>query len=161
MTFSGKVLLYSLYPKVNPPLADRFNTLWLTYLEICVNAQVALKGYSDIKVNAAVASATPHQLIQMLYDGLLERIAQMKGAVEQKNIELKNTKVNQAISILFGLREALDKDSAKDISNGLDNIYDYVQRRLWQAHMKNDPAILDECAKLIEEISSAWREINA
>jgi len=124
-----------------------------------VNAQIALKGYSDIKVNAAVASATPHQLIQMLYDGLLERIAQMKGAMEQKNIELKNTKVNQAISILFGLRESLDNDNAADISGGLDNVYDYVQRRLWQAHMKNDISILDECSSLIEEINTAWKAI--
>jgi len=124
-----------------------------------VNAQIALKGYSDIKVNAAVASATPHQLIQMLYDGLLERIAQMKGAMEQKNIELKNTKVNQAISILFGLRESLDNDNATDISGGLDNVYDYVQRRLWQAHMKNDISILDECSSLIEEINTAWKAI--
>lgn len=125
-----------------------------------MNAQVALKGYSDIKVNAAVASATPHQLIQMLFDGLLERIAQMKGAMEQKNIELKNTKVNQAISILFGLREALDQDSGVELSGRLDGIYDYVQRRLWQAHMKNDAVILDECTKLVREISDAWKQIT-
>ena len=125
-----------------------------------MNAQVALKGYSDIKVNAAVASATPHQLIQMLFDGLLERIAQMRGAMDQKNIELKNAKVNQAISILFGLRESLDQESNPELASRLDGIYDYVQRRLWQAHMKNDASILDECSKLIEEISSAWQEIS-
>ncbi len=125
-----------------------------------VNAQVALKGYSDIKVNAAVASATPHQLIQMLYDGLLERIAQMKGAIEQKNIELKNNKVNQAISILFGLREALDQENEEEISGRLDGLYDYVQRRLWESHMKNNPELLDECTSLIKEISDAWKAIE-
>ncbi|MGH1440863.1 MAG: flagellar export chaperone FliS [Cellvibrionaceae bacterium] len=125
-----------------------------------MNAQVALKGYSDIKVNAAVASATPHQLIQMLYDGLLERIAQMKGAIEQKNIELKNNKVNQAISILFGLREALDQENEEEISGRLDGLYDYVQRRLWESHMKNNPELLDECTSLIKEISDAWKAIE-
>lgn len=124
-----------------------------------MNAQVALKGYSDVKVNASVEGATPHQLIQMLFDGLLERIAQVKGAMEQKNIELKNAKVNQAISILFGLRESLDQENPTDLSQRLDGIYDYVQRRLWQAHMKNDQDILDECSKLITEISSGWKEI--
>lgn len=129
-------------------------------MEVVVNAQVALKGYSHVKVNAAVASATPHELIQMLYDGLLERIAQMKGAIDQKNIELKNTKVNQAISILFGLREALNNDNGGDLSGRLDNLYDYVQRQLWQSHMKNDSTILDECATLITEISTAWQQIK-
>lgn len=124
-----------------------------------MNARVALKGYNDIKVNAAVASATPHQLIQMLYDGLLERLAQMKGAIEQKNIELKSNKVNQAISIISGLRESLDQEAGAEISARLDGLYDYVQRRLWQAHHKNDLAIVDECITLINEISSAWQEM--
>ena len=125
-----------------------------------MNARVALKGYSDIKVNAAVASATPHQLIQMLYDGLLERMAQMKGAIEQNNIELKNNKVNQAISIVSGLRESLDQENESEISGGLDGIYDYVQRRLWQAHHKSDVAIVNECITLINELSGAWQEIT-
>lgn len=124
-----------------------------------MNAQVALRNYGDIKVNAAVASASPHQLIAMLYDGLLERLAQMKGAIEQKNIELKNARVNQAISILFGLRESLDREQSGDIATGLDELYDYVQRQLWQAHIKNDTSIVDECVDLISQISSAWQEI--
>lgn len=127
--------------------------------EVVVNAQVALRNYGDIKVNAAVASASPHQLIAMLYDGLLERLAQMKGAIEQKNIELKNARVNQAISILFGLRESLDREQSGDIATGLDELYDYVQRQLWQAHIKNDTSIVDECVDLISQISSAWQEI--
>ena len=55
-----------------------------------MNAQVALRGYNNVKVDAGVAGASPHGLIQMLYDGLLERMAQLKGAIEQKNIELKD-----------------------------------------------------------------------
>ncbi|MGH1487429.1 MAG: flagellar export chaperone FliS [Cellvibrionaceae bacterium] len=124
-----------------------------------MNAQIALKQYGEVKVKAAVANASPHDLIKMLYDGLLERISQMKGAIQQNNIELKNKKVNQAISIVSGLRESLDLDSGIELSYRLDNIYDYVQRQLWQAHTKNDTVILDECVKLIVEISTAWTEI--
>ena len=125
-----------------------------------MNAQTALKQYGHVKVNAAVASASPHQLIQMLLDGLLERIAQIKGAVDQKNIELKTTKVNQAIDILFGLRDSLNHEQGGELSGNLDALYDYVQRRLWQAHIKNDIAILDECTKLVNNISESWREME-
>ncbi len=124
-----------------------------------MNAQVALKGYADVKVNAAVAGASPHQLIQMLYDGLLERIAQMKGAIEQKNIELKSAKVNQAVGILLGLRDSLNTDENSELATRLDELYDYVQRQLWQAHLKNDVGILDECSSLIGELSSGWKEM--
>jgi flagellar protein FliS len=126
-----------------------------------VNAQVALRQYGEVKVKAAVASASSHDLIKMLYDGLLERIAQMKGAIEQKNIELKNKKVNQAIAIISGLRESLDHDSGIELSGRLDDIYDYVQRRLWQAHVNDDADTLDECTALVKEISGAWTEIGS
>ena len=126
-----------------------------------MNAQVALKGYNDIKINAGVAGASPHRLIEMLYEGLLERIAQLKGAIEQKNIELKHLKVNQSISIVLGLREALNVDAAEDLVGGLDSLYDYIQRQLWSAHVNNAPALLDECTELVVEVSSAWREISS
>lgn len=125
-----------------------------------MNANVALKQYGDVKIKAAVNNASPHELIQMLFDGLLERIAQAKGAIEQKNIEQKGHKINQAISILFGLRESLNSDSDGELPERLDGLYDYVQRRLWEAHMKNDISILDECSQLVNEISSAWRSIS-
>jgi len=125
-----------------------------------VNAQVALKQYGQVRVNAAVAGASSHDLIKMLYDGLLERIAQMKGAMEQKNIELKNKRANQAVAIVSGLRESLNHDSGVELSTRLDDIYDYVQRRLWQAHTQNDPSMLDECTSLVSEISGAWKEIG-
>ena len=76
-----------------------------------MNAQVALRQYGEVKVKAAVASASSHDLINMLYDALLERMAQMKGAIERKNTEIKNKKDNQAIAIISGSREALDHDS--------------------------------------------------
>lgn len=126
-----------------------------------MNAQAALRQYGEVKVKAAVASASSHDLIKMLYDGLLERIAQMKGAIEQKNIELKNKKANQAIAIISGLRESLDHDSGIELSYRLDDIYDYVQRRLWQAHVNDDADTLDECTALVKEISGAWTEIGS
>lgn len=125
-----------------------------------MNAQVALKGYSDVKVKAGVAGATPHGLIQMLFDGLLERIAQMKGAIEQNDIEAKHLKLNQATSIVLGLRESLNLEEGDQLAIRLDDLYDYIQRQLWSAHVNNQPERLDECSELLVEISSAWREIS-
>ena len=128
---------------------------------IIVNAQVALRGYNNVKVDAGVAGASAHGLIQMLYDGLLERMAQLKGAIEQKNIELKHLKVNQATSIVLGLREALDSNQGDELAARLDSLYDYIQRQLWKAHVNDSPEVVDECVTLVVEISSAWREISS
>lgn len=125
-----------------------------------MNAQVALRGYRNIQVDAGVAGASPHRLIEMLYEGLLERIAQLKGAIEQNNIELKHLKVNQATSIVLGLRESLSDDD-NEISQNLAGLYDYIQRQLWSANVNNSTVLLDECTSLVVEVSSAWREISA
>ena len=125
-----------------------------------MNAQAALKGYASVQVDASVQAASSHRLIQMLYDGLLERIAQAKGAMQQKNIELKGQKINDAGTILLGLRDSLDVANGGEIAENLSNLYDYVQRSLVKAHMKNDEALLDECASLIGGVADAWRQIG-
>lgn len=125
-----------------------------------MNSSVALKNYGHVKINAAIAGASPHALVQMLYEGLLERIAQMKGAVAQKDIELKGKRVNQAIAIVSGLRESLNPDDqGGSLAVRLDGLYDYIQRALWRAHLENDLDKLDECTQLILEISTAWKQI--
>jgi len=129
-------------------------------LEKVVNANAAIKNYANVKVNAAIESASSHQLITMLLDGLLERISQIKGAIDQKNIELKGKKVNQAVSILFGLRDSLNKEVGGELPERLDNLYEYMQRRIREAHIKNDTTILDECYQLTVEISSGWKAIE-
>ena len=125
-----------------------------------MNASAALKGYSNVQVNAGVESASSHRLIQMLFDGLLERIAQAKGAIQRNDIETRGTRINSAISIVLGLQDSLDTDSGAEVSYDLDNLYAYIQQTLMRAHQNADESLLDECAKLIINISSAWREIG-
>jgi len=125
-----------------------------------VNYQVAAASYSQVKHHSAVEDASPHKLIEMLFDGALERISQAKGAMEHGNVELKGHKINSAINIVNGLRENLNHDSGTDISGNLDGIYEYVTRVLAQAHVKNDQKLLDEAATLISDIASAWKQIS-
>jgi flagellar protein FliS len=42
----------------------------------------------------------------------------------------------------------------------LSAFYDYVTQRLLFANLRNDPALLDEADRLLDNISSAWREID-
>ncbi len=125
-----------------------------------MNANAAIQGYSRVKVDASVQGANPHYLIQMLFEGLLERIAQAKGAMQQGNIELKGKKINDAVKILMGLKDSLDVEQGGDLALNLEALYDYVQRTLLKAHLNNEETLLDECSGLIADISAAWRQIG-
>lgn len=125
-----------------------------------MNYGAALKNYNDVKVNASASAASPHQLIQMLYDGLIERIAQAKGGIEQKDFEAKGRRISQAISIVLGLKSNLDLDKGGDLATRLNDLYDYIRETLWSAHVKNDASKLDECIDLVTEMSITWKKIG-
>lgn len=116
----------------------------------------AMNQYKQVGTQVGADSADPHQLIVMLFDGALERIAIAKGAIERNDIEEKGQKIGRVIAIVDGLRASLDKERGGDIAENLDNLYDYMQRRLFEANLNNDVTILSEVADLIKEIKSAW-----
>ena len=124
-----------------------------------MNVSSALKSYSQVNVNAGVQDASSHRLISMLFDGLFTRIAQAKGAMQQRDHETKGQRISEAMNILMGLRDSLDLDRGGEIAMNLEALYDYVQRTLMQAHIKNDQKMLDECRDLLRNVSSAWNEI--
>lgn len=129
-------------------------------VEIPVNTQTALKSYAKVQYRANVEVASPHRLIDMLYEGAIERIAQAKGAMQFGNIEMKGQKINSAVSIVGGLRESLNTDDGGDLAYNLDNLYIYIQSILAKAHAKNDMTLLDEAATLLGDLRSAWKQIG-
>lgn len=120
--------------------------------------------YARLGVETAALSASPHQLIAMLFEGAAGAIAMARLHVEQGNIAGKGAAISKAIAIVdSGLKASLDPAAggapgAQLVSN-LSQLYDYVVRRLMFANLHNDTAALDEAARLLESIGSAWRDI--
>lgn len=125
-----------------------------------MNTQAALKSYAKVQYRANVEIASPHRLIDMLYEGAIERIVQAKGAMEFGNVELKGAKINSAVGIVGGLRESLNTDEGGELAMNLDNLYVYIQNLLSAAHLKNDAKKLDEAITLLNDLRSAWKQIG-
>lgn len=119
----------------------------------------ALNQYAKVKTSAGLEDASPHRLIQMLMEGALEKISLAKGFMERKEIAEKGSHISWAISIIDGLRVSINKDAGGEIAENLDNLYDYMERRLVEANLKNDTSILDEVSGLLMEIKGAWDAI--
>lgn len=124
------------------------------------NMRNAMNEYNQTAVKASIMSASPHRLIQMLMEGALDKIAIAKGCMERNQIELKGKHISWAISIIGGLRSSLDKKAGGDIAQNLEDLYDYMERRLAAANAQNDPAILDEVTSLLRQIKEAWDAIS-
>ena len=119
----------------------------------------AVQQYNKVGVVSSVESASPHRLIQMLMAGALEKIAIAKGYMERKEIAQKGSHISWAISIIDGLRASLNLEQGGEIAQNLDDLYDYMTRRLARANVENDADLLDEVASLLRTIKGAWDEI--
>jgi flagellar protein FliS len=125
-----------------------------------MNAYSAAQSYASVKVHSSVETASPHRLIQMLFEGALERIAQAKGAMLQNQIARKGELIGKATAIVGGLQGSLNDKDGGNLAANLDGLYDYIIRRLSQANFENNPDYLDECGRLLGEVKSAWDAIG-
>lgn len=124
-----------------------------------MNAMMAMQQYQRVNVQAQVAEASPHRLIQMLMEGGLERMAQAQGAMMRDQAPLKGELISKSIAIIGGLREALDATQGGEIAMNLDRLYEYMIARLIEANKVNDPALVNEVAGLLREVKSGWDAI--
>ncbi len=124
-----------------------------------VNVQKALHQYSQTAVETSINTASPHRLVQMLMEGVQDKIRIARLQMERKELGEKAKSITCAISIVDGLRMSLDKETGGDIAQNLDDVYDYMVRRLIDANLSNEPEILDEVTALMQQIKEAWDTI--
>ena len=119
----------------------------------------AIQSYGDVKVTSGVASANNVQLIQMLFDGLLESMSAARGHIQHNNISEKSKAIARASRIVLGLQGALDFEKGGDLAINLNELYSYVTRRLLHVNAHNDIVVLDEIHGLMREIRDAWEGV--
>lgn len=120
----------------------------------------ALRQYQQVNAQTSIVDADSHKLIQLLYNGALERINMAKARMLAKDYAGKGRLISKTIEIVGGLRGFLDTEKGGEIAEQLENLYEYMERRLLQANLKNDVEILDEVAGLIREVKEGWDGIR-
>ncbi len=115
--------------------------------------------YAAVGVHTGVDAATPHRLVAMLYEGLLDSLARARGALQQGQIELKASELSRAQRIVDeGLKAALNP-AGGELTQQLEALYAYTSLRITQANLRNDAAAIEECQRLIEPVQQAWLAI--
>ena len=125
-----------------------------------MNAQ-RLRAISDYNKVASTKTDTkdPHELIKLLFEGLTDRIALARSALAKNDREGRAEAVTKAQKILFGLRDSLDHEKGGELANNLDSLYEYSNRRLIKAHVREDDSIFEEVMDLMVMIREAWKQI--
>lgn len=118
--------------------------------------------YKTVGVETGVSTASPHQLIVMLYDGALMALSKAAAAFESGQIAVRGESISKAIEIIDnGLRASLDmKAGDGELSARLAALYEYMCDRLLYANLQANPAPVKEVMGLLGSLREAWVQID-
>ncbi|MCL4747846.1 MAG: flagellar export chaperone FliS [Burkholderiaceae bacterium] len=115
--------------------------------------------YRQVDVETSLEDASPHRMIEMLYDGSIAAIRRAIAAIARGDVAARGEAVGRAIRIIDeGLKASLDS-RAGEVAERLRSLYDYIGRRLLAGSMNNDARALEEAIDLIDELRDAWSQI--
>ena len=125
------------------------------------NSRAALNAYRSVGVECVVDSASPHQLVIMLFEGARIAIAKARVHMQLGETAAKGEAILKAVCIIDqGLKACLDTQHGGELAVRLQALYDYMVSRITLANLRNDPQPLDEVGRLLGELEEAWRQIG-
>lgn len=107
--------------------------------------------------NSKVLTASPAELVLMLYDGAIKFCNIAIVAIENKDIQKAHTNIVKTEKIIDHFRATLDMKYP--VAKDFDRVYEYLQRRLFEANIKKDKAILEEVCGHIRSMRDTWKEV--
>ncbi|ESU34164.1 flagellar biosynthesis protein FliS [Bacillus sp. 17376] len=106
---------------------------------------------------SSVNTASPGELTLMLYNGCLKFINLAKHGIQSKDIQAKNLNIQKAQNIVQELMVTLNMDL--EVSQNMMSLYDFMNRRLIDANIKNDLQALEEVEGLVTEFRDTWKQV--
>jgi flagellar secretion chaperone FliS len=107
---------------------------------------------------AAVMTASPIQLVVMLYEGAERFLTQAEIVMGQGDIVRANDRMQRAEAIIDELLATLDK-SAGQVAERLEAIYIFCKRLMMEARIERDPTKVAQTRKLLVPLREAWVEL--
>lgn len=118
-----------------------------------------LDAYRNVGVVGSVEGADPQKLILLMMDGALESMTRARGHLERGEIPAKAEALSKAVNLVDSLRAFLDHDQGGELAASLEQLYDYLVRRLTAANAGNRAELIVESSELLRGIRDAWAQL--
>ena len=119
----------------------------------------SLRTYRKVSLDSEIAIASPHRIIQMMFAGALERLAQSRFAIERRDLQNKSLYIGKAIGLINGLNNSLNMDAGGEIASNLSNLYDFMLLKITEANVNNDVKAIDDVTDVLRIIKEGWDAI--
>jgi flagellar protein FliS len=125
-----------------------------------MNTRNPAAAYRTTAVETRVHEADPHKLIELMFEGAIQRLRTAEACAASGDIPRKAKAASEAGAIVDSLSGCLDLSQGGDIAERLASLYDYASRRIVTANSMNDAAGFGEVAALLDDVFSAWKAIR-
>jgi flagellar protein FliS len=115
----------------------------------------------DAYLESRILSADPIELVRLLYQAATGAVRDARRYLAEGDIPARSRAVSKASEVLLELAGALDFQHGGEISQRLAQLYEYMQRRLTEAHFRQQDAPLAEVLGLLATLANAWDGVRA
>jgi len=123
-------------------------------------SKIGARGIDEYR-KQTVTSASPVQLVIMLYDAAIRHCEIGKQAIIAERYEIQNDHLTKAQRIITELMCSLDMEKGGEISQNLLGLYTYCNNQLVAANIDDNPDLVDGAVSVLIELREAWRQIAA
>jgi flagellar protein FliS len=117
-----------------------------------------MNGYANQYLDNTVNSASPEQLMLMLYDGAIRFISLGIQAIENGVIDKRAYYINKTSAIVSEFAATLDHSMNPELAEDLDALYSYMLKRMIEANLHNDIEPLLEVKKMLSDLRTTWAQ---
>jgi len=107
-----------------------------------------------------ILSATPLELIQILYDAALDRVRSARRHLNSGDAMARSHDVSKALEIFCELILSLSDREAKDSAATYSAIYRHLQKQLTEAHSQPSDSIFAEVEDTLAAMAHNWRGVK-
>jgi flagellar protein FliS len=105
-----------------------------------------------------VNTASPEQILLMLYDGAIRFTRRAIAGIEENQPELRISGVKKTLAIIAEFSNSLNHDVGGQIAEDLDALYHFMMRELTSANLNKDVKKLRTVEKLLMDLRLTWGE---
>jgi flagellar protein FliS len=110
---------------------------------------------------SSVMTASPGQLVVMLYDGAHRFLLQTAAAMREGRPGVAGERLRRAEAIINELLITLDMDRGGDVAVRLQQLYVFFKSHLGEARREQDADKVDDVARMMRELRESWAQIAA
>ena len=117
---------------------------------------LANQGYAAY-ANNKIMTASPAELTLMLYEGAIKFANLAIEAIDANDIQKAHNNIMKVQRIIEEFQSTLDHKYP--VAKDFEVVYDYIYRRLVEANVKKDKAVLEDALHHIKTMRETWKEV--